>query len=134
MLLLWVAAGLSMMFQSIAAGRLPDSPLALVAVLSFVACAAVIPMCARTSRPRARRYEIIPGVITGFVQVITGTAVFVGIARLGSQIVFPFIIATPIIIMLMVGHFVHKDKLGRLAWVACLLGALGLVLLALQGD
>ena len=134
MLLLWVAAGLSMMFQAIAAKRLPDSPLALVSVMSFVACAAVLPMCVRASRPRARRNEIIPGVITGIVQVITGTAVFVGITRLGSQIVFPFIIATPIIIMLTVGHFAYKDKLGRLAWAACLLGALGLILLALTGD
>lgn len=131
MLLLWVVAGLSMMFQAIAGGRLPDSPLALVSVMSFVACVAVLPTCVRTSRPRVRRNEVIPGIITGLVQVITGFAVLVGIARLGAPIVFPFVIATPIIIMLMVGHFAYKDRLGRLGWAGCLLGALGLVLLVL---
>jgi len=131
MLLLWVAAGLSMMFQAIAGKRLPNSPLALVFVMNLVACVAVLPMCVRASRPIVRRNEVIPGIITGMVQVLTGFAVFVGIARLGAQIVFPFVIATPIIIMLMVGHFVYKDRLGRLAWAGCLLGAIGLVLLAL---
>lgn len=131
MLLLWVVAGLSMMFQAIAGRRLPDSPLALVFVINLVACVAVLPMCVRASRPIVRRNEVIPGIITGMVQVVTGVAVFVGIARLGAQIVFPYIIATPIIIMLMVGHFVYKDRLARLAWAGCLLGALGLVLLAL---
>lgn len=134
MLLLWVVAGLSMMFQAIAGKRLPDSPLALVSVMSIVACAAVLPMCVRTSRPRIRRNEVIPGVIAGMVQVITGFAVLAGTARLGAQIVFPFVIATPIIIMLMVGHFVFKDHLGRLGWAGCLLGAVGLVLLVLTGN
>ena len=134
MLLLWVVAGLSMMFQAIAGKRLPDSPLALVSVMSIVACAAVLPMCVRTSRPRIRRNEVIPGIITGLVQVITGFGVLVGTARLGAQIVFPFVIATPIIIMLMVGHFAYKDRLGRLGWAGCLLSALGLVLLVLTGN
>lgn len=134
MFLLWVVAGLSMMFQAIAAKRLPNSPLALVSVMSFVACAAVLPMCVRTSRPRVRPNEVVPGIITGMVQVITAFAILVGTARLGAQIVFPFVIATPIIIMLMVGHFAYKDRLGRLAWAGCLLGALGLVLLVLTGT
>lgn len=134
MFLLWVVAGLSMMFQAIAGRRLPDNPLALVSVLSLVACGAVLPMCVRTSRPRVRRNEVVPGIITGMVQVITGYAILVGTARLGAQIVFPFVIATPIIIMLMVGHFAYKDRLGRLGWAGCLLGAVGLVLLVLTGN
>lgn len=134
MFLLWVVAGLSMMFQAIAGKRLPGSPLALVSVMSFVACVAILPMCVRTSRPRVRRNEVIPGIIAGMVQVITGFAIFVGIPRLGAQTVFPFVLATPIIIMLMVGHFAYKDRLGRLAWAGCLLGALGLVLLLLTGN
>ena len=134
MLMLWVVAGLSMMFQAIAGRRLPDSPLALVSVMSLVACAAVLPMCARASRPRIRRSEVIPGIITGLVQVMTGFAILVGTARLGAQIVFPFIIATPIIIMLIVGHFVFKEALDRTRWAGCLLGAFGLVLLILSGS
>ena len=134
MLLLWVVAGLSMMFQAIAGKRLPGSPLALVFVINLVACVAVLPMCVRASRPIVRRNEVMPGIITGMVQVVTGFAVFVGIARLGAQIVFPYVIATPIIIMLMVGHFVYKDRLGRLAWAGCLLGAIGLVLLFLTKN
>jgi len=134
MFLLWVVAGLSMMFQAIAGRRLPHSPLALVSVMSFVACAAVLPMCVRTSRPRARRNEVVPGIITGMVQVITGFAILVATARLGAQIVFPFVIATPIIIMLMVGHFAYKDRLGRLGWAGCLLGAFGLVLLVVTEN
>lgn len=134
MFLLWVVAGLSMMFQAIAGRRLPDSPLAVVSVMSIVACAAVLPMCVRTSRPRVRRNEVIPGIVAGLVQVITGFAILVGIARIGAQIVFPFVIATPIIIMLMVGHFAYKDRLGRLEWAGSLLGAAGLVLLVLTGN
>ena len=52
------------------------------------------------------------------------------IPRLGSELVFPFVVATPIIIMLLVARFVHHEVISRAAWFGCLLGGVGLVLLA----
>ena len=131
MMLLWVVAGVSMLSQSIATDRLPDNLVALAFAMNLVACAAVLPTYARASRPRDRRNEVVPGIAAGIVQAAAGPLIFIGIRRLGPQIVFPFVIATPIIIMLMLGHFAYKDALGRLGWAGCLLGALGLVFLFL---
>ena len=132
--LLWIVAGLSMTFQATAAQRLPESPLALISVMSAVAWVAVLPWCLRMGRPILRRNEAIPGAIAGLVQVSTGFAILVGVARMEAHIVFPFIVATPIIIMLLAGHFIFKENLGPLGWAGCLLGTFGLILLVVNGN
>ena len=132
--MLWIAAGLSMMFQAIASKRLSDDPMALVCIMSFVAVIAIAPMYLTSNRPRVRRTELVPGIIAAAVQVVTGYCIFVGTDRIGAQIVFPFIIATPIIIMLLIGHFAYKEKLNRLGWAGCLLGTTGLLLLILASN
>jgi drug/metabolite transporter (DMT)-like permease len=52
------------------------------------------------------------------------------IPRLGADVVFPFVVAAPIVIMLLLDRFVHGEALAWPVWFGCLLGAAGLVLLA----
>jgi drug/metabolite transporter (DMT)-like permease len=132
MLGLWFAAGTTMGTHTIGATRLAASPFALCFAFNLVATLIITPFFLRHTPIRIKKSEILPGLAQGFTQVITSSAIFLAIPRLGADIVFPFVVATPIVIMLIIGHFVHKEHIPPQAWACCLLGAGGLVLLAVS--
>ena len=132
MLLLWVSAGVSMGTQAMGATRLGDTPLAMCFSFNLVALLIVTPFFLRQSPLPIRRNEVLPGLVQGLVQITTAAAIFMAIPRLGAEVVFPFTVATPIILMLLLGRFVHGERISRWALAGCLLGAGGLVLLAIS--
>ena len=56
--------------------------------------------------------------------------IFLAIPRIGAETVFPFVIASPIILMLLAGHLIFHERITRPALIGCLLGTGGLILLA----
>jgi drug/metabolite transporter (DMT)-like permease len=131
--LLWILAGISMGTQSIAATMAPGLPLAFSFVLNLVALCTVLPFFLLRQPLQIRRCELLPGIVQGVLQVSTMACVFLAIPRIGAEIVFPFVVASPIILMLFVGHFVFHERITRPALAGCVLGTLGLVLLARAG-
>jgi len=129
LLLLWTTAGVSMSMQAVAATKAPDTPLAFTLVMSLVALFIVVPLFLRKVPFRVRRCELVPGVFQGVVQVGTMAAIYLAIPRVGAETVYPFVVASPIILMILVGHFVFHERLTRPAVAGCLLGTVGLVLL-----
>ncbi|MCG2658918.1 MAG: hypothetical protein L6437_01555 [Kiritimatiellae bacterium] len=129
MLFLWVAAGVSMGAQAVGSTHLADAPLAMCFSFNIVALLIVAPFFFRQRSIQIRRCEVLPGLVQGLVQVITAAAIFMAIPHIGAEVVFPFVVASPIILMLLIGRFVHGEHITYSAWIGCLLGAAGLVLL-----
>lgn len=132
MLLLWLAAGASMGVQAVGATRLAGAPMAICFAFNLVALLVVAPFFFRRRPLRIRRCEVLPGLAQGLVQVIAASAILAAIPRLGADVVFPFVVASPIILMFLLGRFVHGERITRPAWAGCLMGAGGLVLLAVS--
>jgi len=132
LLLLWTIAGVSMATQTVSAVKAPGVPAAFVFVLNLVALVIVAPLFLMKTRFRVRRCELVPGIVQGGVQVGSMVVIYMAIPRIGAETVFPFVVASPIILMLLVGHFVFHERLTRPAVAGCLLGTVGLVLLAVS--
>ena len=49
--------------------------------------------------------------------------------RIAPVVFFPVAVAGPVVLMLLIGHFVLKERLDAMGWLAGALGVAGLVLL-----
>jgi drug/metabolite transporter (DMT)-like permease len=79
-----------------------------------------------------RRREMIGGFVIG---VLTNVALFFTIFSmkfLGSEIVLPVSIASPMVIMLLIGHFIYHEHLRPLSWLGAGITIISLVLLSLK--
>jgi len=52
---------------------------------------------------------------------------------LGAEIVLPVTVATPILLVLIIGRVFYKEHLSAAAWGGCVLGALAVAALAYGG-
>ena len=80
-----------------------------------------------------RRRECLGGVVLGVVNAASVALTLVTIRQLGAEVVFPVAVATPILLMLIIGRVFYKERLSAAAWTACVLGALSVAALAYGG-
>jgi drug/metabolite transporter (DMT)-like permease len=77
--------------------------------------------------------EFLAGLGVGAINVlsITLTILLLGPLHVSPAIVMPVTVAGPVIIMLLIGHFVLKERLNPLGWTASALGVAGIICLTL---
>ena len=75
--------------------------------------------------------EAIAGVSIGLMSAIGMLATLTAFRYLGSAIVLPFSVTTPVLLMLVIGHFAYRERLSRPQFAGTLVGALAVLLLAL---
>jgi drug/metabolite transporter (DMT)-like permease len=76
------------------------------------------------------REELIAGGVTGLMMTGLLPLTIVLLTRMSAAVVYPVTVAGPAVLMLLVGHFVFKERLSALGWMASLLGVIGIVLLS----
>jgi len=131
-LMVWVCAGVSMTSQYVGA-RLPltrQSPVAFVFCFSITASLVLLPVAARCGRAWLRSVEAAGGVANGII--LTGTAVLVMVVlrNVRPEVFFPFAVAGPVLLVLLLGQVVYKERLDRAAGMGCLLAIAGLLALS----
>jgi len=77
-------------------------------------------------RPSEFKAGIFIGIVTSLGMFLT----LVLIRLVGAEIVLPVTVASPIILMLLIGHYVYHERLSRYAVIGCIVGALSVALLA----
>ncbi|MDA1088386.1 MAG: hypothetical protein O2901_15400 [Verrucomicrobia bacterium] len=77
-----------------------------------------------------RRRECVGGVALGMVNGAILPLTLVTIRQLGAEVVLPVTVATPILLVLVIGRVFYKEHLAVAAWVGCVLGALAVAALA----
>jgi drug/metabolite transporter (DMT)-like permease len=93
------------------------------------AAAILLPVAMRYLNRWSRR-EIVAGVAIGAMSCIGVALTLAAFAYLGSAIVLPFSVTTPVLLMLVIGHFIYRERLSRAQWAGCLVGTLSVLLLA----
>lgn len=91
------------------------------------------PMLRRPERFRLQ-HERLGGVILGAVNAATLPLTLMTIRQLGAEVVLPVTVATPILLVLIIGRVFYKERLSTAVWIACVLGALGVAALAYGGK
>jgi drug/metabolite transporter (DMT)-like permease len=124
----WFFSGISMTCQMLGGIYFPKLPFAFV--FAFTSSAAII-LAPLALRKRSRIKEIVPGIIYGIISVFLLVATLFSLKYFGPEIIYPFTVAIPIILVLLLERFVYKEHLVRSALVACGLSIGGLILLTL---
>jgi drug/metabolite transporter (DMT)-like permease len=79
------------------------------------------------------RHERLGGIVLGAVNAATLPLTLLTIRQLGAEVVFPVTVATPILLVLVIGRVFYQEHLSTAAWTACILGALAVAALAYGG-
>ena len=82
----------------------------------------------------ARRHERLGGVALGAINAASMMLTLVTIRQLGAGIVLPIAVATPTLLVLVIGRVFYKEHLSAAAWIGCVLGALSVAVLACGGG
>ena len=130
-LLGWVLAGISMVGQMLGGIYFSDLPFPVVFAYTSFSMLILSPQMLRSGKDAFRSKEIIPGIINGAIAIIIGGATLMAIRHTGAEIVFPFTVAGPIVLVLILGRIVYKERLTWAGLTACVLGLAGLLSLAM---
>jgi len=124
----WLLSGISMGSQFTATQLSPDTPYtyAFNCNLSAFLILLIVSFAMRDMKPR--KVDMVAGAVTGAVNILSTVILFYIIKYIPAFVIYPVIMATPIIIMLIIGHYVYKEKMNRFGWAACIAGVTALVL------
>jgi drug/metabolite transporter (DMT)-like permease len=101
------------------------------AFLMFASLGSALILLPFVLKRRATRREVLAGVATGCMSALGLLLTLAAFAYLGSAIVLPFSVTTPVLLMLVIGHFVYREHLARPQLAGSLIGALAVLMLAL---
>jgi len=76
------------------------------------------------------RHERLGGIVLGAVNAASLPLTLMTIRSLGAEVVLPVTVATPTLLVLIIGRVFYKEHLSTVAWVGCVLGALAVAVLA----
>lgn len=123
----WVMAGISMTAQLAGSIYAPQSPNVLVAIFMATSAIILFPISLRAGRDWWKPREVLGGLLTGSLNVIVLYCTLIALQSQRSEIVFPFTVVGPIVLVQLIGQFVYREQLGRFGMVAAILGAVGLI-------
>jgi len=108
-----------------------DSSFAVVSAFATTSTVILAPFVIRLRNRWFNRKEMLAGMANGILSAVIGAATLSALNYVGPEVVFPFTVATPVILVLILGQFLYHEHLDRPAWLACFLGVGGLVGLSL---
>ncbi len=133
----WLMSGISQGTQLIGSLQVPDGAVAITFAYNTTSVLVLTPLVIRELRlahvrntPAMNWREVVGGVANGVVLVASMIAVLTVLTRVGAEVVFPFTVAGPMIVVLFLGQYLYKEHLDRIGWIACGLGTVGLIMLS----
>ncbi|MFA5863507.1 MAG: EamA family transporter [Phycisphaerae bacterium] len=123
-------SGFSFMAQTYVGIRYPDQSFIFVASGFAVSTLILLPLVLALPDFFHRRSErwvgIFMGIINGFLLPLT----FAALKQFSVEVVFPITVTTPMILMLLMGHFLYREYLTKTTLAGCCLGILSVGILA----
>lgn len=130
----WAFSVVSMTMQFLSSQYAPAAPYAYVTG-SYAVAFIVLGVVALVKRNGALRpEEWLAGIGTGIMVGIFLPVTLLLLTRMAAAIVFPVTVAGPVVLMLLIGHFLLHERLNPAGWAASLLGLCGLILLSMAGT
>jgi len=84
----------------------------------------------RTDGAFRRKRELIGGAAIGAYNYIALPLILGCMRELGAEVVLPVTVATPIILMVIIGRLVYKERIGGVGVAGCVIGAVAVALIA----
>jgi len=103
----------------------------LFAAVGFLVSALILaPAALRTGLRLRGRREPIGGVLIGVCNAVVLPLTIAVIERIGAHVVLPVTVASPMLLVLMIGRVFYGERLRRAAWIACVVGGASIALIA----
>lgn len=103
----------------------------LFAAVGFLVSALILaPAALRGGMTLRGRREPIGGLLIGVCNGVILPLTIAAIERIGSHVVLPLTVASPMILMLVIGRIFYRERLRRAAWIACVVGGASIALVA----
>jgi len=126
-------SGLSFVIQAHVGTLYPTHKYVFGVVAYSLSALLLLPLLLRDHSHFARRRERTGGLVLGLVNGATLPLTLVTIRQLGAEVVLPVTVATPILLVLVIGRVLYRERLSTAAWIGCVLGALAVTALAYGG-
>ena len=129
----WVFSGVSQGSQFLSSQYAPRATFTYVVALYAVSLLILLAVSAFRRGGRPRRVEIIAGAGTGVILAMAlPMTLWLLAGRTPAMVVYPVTVAGPIVLMLLIGHAVLKERLNAVGWAASAAGVAGILLLSLS--
>ncbi len=123
-------SGVSFVSQAYAGTLYPNS-VCLYSFVGFGVSAVILLVITSIKRVSLfRRREMIAGISVGAWMSLTVPMSIYVISMVGAEIALPIMVATPTVLVLLLGHFVFGERLQKMTVAACALGTLSVALLS----
>ena len=127
----WAAAGAALTAQLAGSIHAPESPCGFTFAMHTTATLLLAPMLLRHGKSWFNRNEMRAGLFNGVVLAGIGVTTLMALRLVPAEVVFPFTVAAPVILVLFLGRLLYHERLDKAAWLASLLGIAGLIFLSL---
>ena len=121
-------SGISLGSQFIATQLSPNNPYTFAFSCNLIAFLILVVVSLGMKDTRPKKAEMVAGGITGAINVLGTVILFYLLQNIPGFVIYPVIMTAPVLIMLIVGHYIYKEKMNRFGWAACIIGMVGLVL------
>ena len=131
---IWVFAGwafscLSLTCQFLASQYEPDHPYAFLISAFAVSFVILVIVSLLKGNISPRREEIIAGAYTGCVSGISMPIIFFLLNQMHAAIVYPVTVASPIVLVMLIGRYFLKESVNKVGWIASILAVFGIILI-----
>ncbi|NJD02665.1 MAG: hypothetical protein FIA99_08735 [Ruminiclostridium sp.] len=126
----WIFSGIGMVSSLVSSQMAPGNVFAYMVtgyLLSFLIMF-VINLYKGITLPS--KFEIIAGLNGGVYMVYAIPLNYFLLGRIPPAILYPILVSTPIILMMLTGHFLLNEKLSKTGWLAVLLAVVGIAVLS----
>jgi drug/metabolite transporter (DMT)-like permease len=122
-------SGLSFITQTYVGRMHPGHGFAYLAIGSFESALVLAVMIARQPRPWKRPRERAAGLTIGAISGVGMLVTLAAFRHFSSAVVLPVTVVTPVVLVLLIGHFIYHERLGRLQAGGSVVGIGSLLLL-----
>ena len=123
-------SGLSFIAQTYIGTRQAEHGKLFVAAGFLVSALILAPAMLREGGAIRGRREGIGGLLIGTINAVVLPLTVAAIGRLGAHIVLPVTVASPILLVLVIGRVFYGERLRRPVWIGCIIGSVSILLLA----
>lgn len=129
----WIFSSFSIAAQYVNSQLAPDCVYSYMIVAYGTAALILIGYGLRRKNGKPARADLKGGLVLGLAQTLNMVVTFAVLARVPYIVYYPVSIASPIFCVMLLGHFLYKDKMDKADWLSTVLGLVGIVLLAVFG-
>ena len=123
-------SGLSFITQTYVGTCHADQGRLFGAVGFLVSAVILLPMMLRARIKLRGRRELVGGVLIGLGSTVSLPLTVAAIGKIGAHVVLPITVASPVLLVLLIGRAFYGERLRRPAWIACIVGGVSIFLVA----